>query len=348
MSWEWASTWWDHFGSGRLHILALRREDRLSGLAPLYRDIGPYGVPTLRLIGAGQSDYLDFLVRPDETGADYEDLVQAVLSSGGSDLIWLEQVPPDRLEILRKESRSAGSYLQVKERGHCYSAGLPSRWEDYLAGLGGNERYNIGRRTRALEKQHGIAFRRLHQPGGELDRKIEDLFGLMIRRLAMRGRDLDVNHEASLKFHKEIAQRFAHRGWLNLGVLESGGRTIAGLMAFEYDRKLFYYHSGFDPAWSKYSVGMVLLAKCIEDGIGRGIREFDFMRGRGAYKMKWKVDERSFYRVVITRSMAGYLKFLGQSLTSRLQKNIHRLTTGRGGNRDRSEKGDPVRNDPGS
>lgn len=324
MSWEWASTWWDHFGSGRLHIVALRQGGQLSALAPLYRCIGPLGMPTLRQIGAGQSDYLDFLLRPDPAGPGYGELVQAILNSAGSVLILLEQVPETRLAALQDQARSAGSYLQVKERGHCYVADLPPRWEDYTASLGSNDRYNIGRRTRALEKRHGVLFRRYTRPGDDLDRKVADFFNLMVRRLSMRGRRLSAEEEVSRTFHRSVAQQFAARGWLDLCVLEKDNRMIAGLLSFEHDNTLFYYHSGFDPDWAKYSVGMVIMAKCIEQGIARGIRRFDFMRGRAAYKMKWNVKEIPFYRVTIARTAAAYFACLGHGIADRLKKRLSR------------------------
>jgi CelD/BcsL family acetyltransferase involved in cellulose biosynthesis len=348
MSWEWASSWWDFFGSGRLHVVAFHRNGRLAGLAPLYRSGGPWGMSTLRQIGAGQSDYLDFLIEPNAAEKGYGDLILAVMKSSDTDLILLEQVPPNRLGILRNRGRLSGSYLQVKERGHCYIAELPPRWEEYLAGLGSNERYNIGRRSRTLEKQHGVLFRRYDQPGSDLDQKMDDFFDLMVRRLTMRGRVLAADEAVSRDFHKSIAQRFAAKGWLNLGTLEKDGQMIAGLLSFEYGETLFYYHSGFDPDWAKYSVGMVLMAKCIEDGIGRGMRQFDFMRGRAAYKMKWKVEERSFYRVVMARSITAYLKFLGHGLTTRLQKNISGWAAARGGGHDRSENVHPAGSEPGA
>jgi len=324
MSWEWGSTWWDFFGTGRLHVVALQGNGGLRGLAPLYRHEGPWGMSMLRQIGSGQSDYLDFLVRSDGAEKGYDDLIQAVLASSDSDLILLEQVPPNRLAILRSRAKTTGSYLQVKERGHCYIAELPPRWEDYLAGLGSNERYNIGRRSRTLEKQHGAAFRRFDQPGDDLDRKMDDFFDLMMNRLTMRGRVLAADEKISRGFHKSIAQRFAAKGWLNLCCLEKDGRMIAGLLSFEYGGTLFYYHSGFDPGWAKYSVGMVLMAKCIEEGIGRGIRQFDFMRGRAAYKLKWKVRETPYYRVTMARTASAYFGYLGHGIAERLKKRVSR------------------------
>ncbi|MBI3812201.1 MAG: GNAT family N-acetyltransferase [Nitrospirae bacterium] len=320
MSWDWASTWWKHFGTGRLHVLTLRRNGKLFGIAPLHRVRGPWGMDSLQMLGTGQSDYLDFLVPKKDADPCYLELLRHLIAEGGFDLILLEQVPPNRLEIIKETGQTAGAFLQIKERGHCYFVRLPSKWEDYLAGLGKNERYNIGRRTRTLEREHHVTFRRLHQPGAELDHGVKEFFGLMTRRLTMRGRRLAAEEETSLRFHREMAVRFAERGWMNLSLLEQKGRMIAGLFAFEQDQKLFYYHSGFDPDWAKHSVGMVLLAKCIEDGIGRGLREFDFMRGRAEYKSKWKVEERPFYKVAIARDAVSYVKYIGHGVTTRLQK----------------------------
>ena len=37
-TWEWLSTWWDHFGQDRhLMVVAVRSQDRLVGILPLYR-----------------------------------------------------------------------------------------------------------------------------------------------------------------------------------------------------------------------------------------------------------------------------------------------------------------------
>ncbi len=328
MSWEWASTWWKHFGTGRLHVLTLRRNGKLIGIASLHRVRGPWGMASLQMLGTGQSDYLDFLVSKKDADPYYSELLRHLITEGGFDLILLEQVPPNRLEIIKETGRAVNAFLQIKERGHCYFVRLPSKWEDYLAGLGKNERYNIGRRTRTLEREHNVAFRRLHQPGAELEKGVKEFFSLMTRRLTMRGRRLAAEEETSLRFHQELAVRFAERGWMNLSLLEREGRMIAGLFAFEYDQKLFYYHSGFDPDWAKYSVGMVLLAKCIEDGIGRGLREFDFMRGRAEYKSKWNVEERPFYRAAMMRDSVRYLKFIGSGLASRAGKLLKKTKAG--------------------
>jgi hypothetical protein len=54
-TWEWLSTWWDHFGEHRaLMVVAVQSQDRLVGILPLYRwrhvPCGPCGSSTTPLV----------------------------------------------------------------------------------------------------------------------------------------------------------------------------------------------------------------------------------------------------------------------------------------------------------
>ncbi len=59
----WLVPWWRHFRPGRLSTVGLWRAGRLTGVLPLYHaDESPGG--NLRLLGGGNTDYLDALVEP--------------------------------------------------------------------------------------------------------------------------------------------------------------------------------------------------------------------------------------------------------------------------------------------
>lgn len=62
---DWLIPWWRHLGRGSLWVLALYEGGELSGLAPLFRH-RYFGLPLrgVSLLGTGNSDYLDWLVRP--------------------------------------------------------------------------------------------------------------------------------------------------------------------------------------------------------------------------------------------------------------------------------------------
>jgi hypothetical protein len=50
---------------------------------------------------------------------------------------------------------------------------------------------------------------------------------------------------------------------------------------------MYYYQAGFDPKYEEWSVGLVVMGKCIEDAISRELSEFDFLRGDEPYKKRW-------------------------------------------------------------
>ena len=75
--------------------------------------------------------------------------------------------------------------------------------------------------------------------------------------------------------------------------------NIAAIFAFQYRDKLLYYQAGYDPAYSKYSPGLTLMALVIEYAISKGLKEYDFLRGDEEYKWKWTND----YRMTISFSI---------------------------------------------
>ncbi|MCA9261985.1 MAG: hypothetical protein KDA61_22360 [Planctomycetales bacterium] len=53
-SWEWASTWWSHFGDGsRLSVLGRRENGQLCGLLPSFLERHRLWGVKLRLLGSG-------------------------------------------------------------------------------------------------------------------------------------------------------------------------------------------------------------------------------------------------------------------------------------------------------
>jgi CelD/BcsL family acetyltransferase involved in cellulose biosynthesis len=64
---------------------------------------------------------------------------------------------------------------------------------------------------------------------------------------------------------------------------------------------MLFYQSGFDPYWSNFSVGSVLLQIIIEKAFNKNLEEFDFLKGDEEYKKTWANRERKQYRIVVYR-----------------------------------------------
>src|ERR1700730_11418239 len=70
-------------------------------------------------------------------------------------------------------------------------------------------------------------------------------------------------------------------------------------------RKFNYYQSGYDPNWASRSVGLVLLARTVQDAFAEGLQEFDFLHGNESYKRDWPRGERWTIQMRLWRGARG-------------------------------------------
>jgi GNAT superfamily N-acetyltransferase len=98
-------------------------------------------------------------------------------------------------------------------------------------------------------------------------------------------------------FYLDITKQFYDQDWLQLRVLKVNDDPISSYYNFKYNKRIYYYQSGSDPNWSKYSVGDLLLADCIKSAIQKGYIEFDFMRGAEDYKKRWGTKNKYNFRL---------------------------------------------------
>ena len=301
LSYEWMSSWWRHWGdSHRLLILLVRdREGRLAAVAPFYLKrsvLGAFGPRALRFIGTQWvgSDHLDLLVVPGSEEAAVETVVGAVRARRDAwDYIELADGAEDSpvFSRLRRAFKGAGMTEQFVHEETCPSLLLPTSFEDLLAGLGSNQRYNFRRRRRALEREAGMVFHAI-QGGSKLYDRFADVVRLHQLRFDSRHRHTFFPTAAIQRFHAEVLQQLEAVGMARVFVLESKGKAIAALYGFSVGKTFAFYQCGMDPAWARLSVGLVMMGCALEEAIRTGHDEFDFLRGDEAYKFQWTKQVR--------------------------------------------------------
>lgn len=307
LTWGWMSAWWCHFGAGRrLALLFVRRRGELIGIAPLYQDqVRSLGMTfrTLSLLGdpGVGSDHLDFLSRK---GCERE-VAEAVMDYWSTeahrwDLITLRHLAQGSLHLpVLLQIAERGWRVRQEEGEVCPYLPLAPTWDDYLNRLSGSMRYTIRRKMRALEKEHRVELIVLDQ--AEIGRAgMERLIALHQKRWLERGGSDAFVSETKVPFHRESADYFFQKGAARLFFLQADGETVAALYGFVMNGRFFYYQAGFDPAWKEKSVGMVLMAKCLQHAIAQGWNEFDFLRGPEAYKTHWTADQRKTSHLILT------------------------------------------------
>jgi CelD/BcsL family acetyltransferase involved in cellulose biosynthesis len=104
------------------------------------------------------------------------------------------------------------------------------------------------------------------------------------------------------EFFKGMAASLSRSGFLRLFFLEVGGVRVAAVLGFDYGDSFYLYNSGYDPEYSRLSVGLLLKALCIKESIARGKKHFDFLRGSEPYKYNMGGRDQPIYRCVLARN----------------------------------------------
>jgi CelD/BcsL family acetyltransferase involved in cellulose biosynthesis len=298
---DWLSTWWDVYGAdAELRIATVREDGRLVAAAPCkVEERRRYGLDfrQLEFIGTGRAvcpDFLDLVVEAGREAELVPVLVEALLADGGWDKLALTDVPatsPVRPALVAALG-GVGLRPRIEADRVCPYLPLPATWAELEARLTHNFRRNHRKKRRRL----GATLVRW-EPGEDPGAALDSLAALHQDRMESSGRGGNFRKPDYRTFHERFAARAARNGWLYLAFLERDGRRIAGRYGFVYGGTYYAYQSGFDPAAADDSPGEVLLGMVIEDLIGRGVCEFNFLRGAQPHKFHWTDRRRETLRV---------------------------------------------------
>jgi CelD/BcsL family acetyltransferase involved in cellulose biosynthesis len=91
-------------------------------------------------------------------------------------------------------------------------------------------------------------------------------------------------------------------GMLRMFALRVGERFVGVFYGFADRSTTYYYLSGYDPTFERFSVGNVMVAHAIEQAARGGATTFDFLRGAEDYKYAWGAKDRMNRRRKLTSS----------------------------------------------
>jgi len=301
LTWEWLYTWWKHLAGDReLSILAVRCEGELVALAPCGVRRGR-PLPVLEFLGCGSvgSDYLDIIARKGR-----EPEARRALASRLAE----ERLMLNWTQLKRGGCQAGGVASALGETGWsvaetetntCPFIPLAGRsWESYLATLGAEHRYNFHRKWKRLNRDFAVQLEQVRT-----EEQCRESIDLVITQHNLRWRDRggsDAFHTPGLVgFHREFSQVALERGWLRLYVLRLDGKPAACLYGFLYRRTFYFYQSGFDATYDKYSVGLITMGLAIKSAIEEGAEEYDLLHGNETYKSHWSHDSRELSRLEV-------------------------------------------------
>ena len=305
-TWEFCAAWWRHRGRGELEAHVVRDGDRPVAILPLFRD-----GRTLAFLGDGDADIVGPVCAPGDVERAAAAL-RALLADGPAATLDARWLPGDR----DWATLLGGTEI---ERTACPQVRIAGRsWEELLAARSANFRSQVGRRRRALEREHAVTIRRT-ATAAELDADLATLFALHELRFGEISRAFAGAREA---VHRDFAAAAFERGWLALWTLELDGEPAASLYVFRYGGTDWYYQSGRDPRFERQRVGFVLLCAAIEDACAAGQDAFSLLLGGEAYKDRFADEDPGLVRVVagrgVTAARAGVAARRARSAVGRI------------------------------
>ncbi len=319
---EWVESWWRHWG-GPHHLLVIgvrNSSGQLVAVAPFYvrrARLRSWGTRALCFLGNDYvaPDHLNILVDQEYVQSSIKAIVEQVQRHRGEwDYIELSnaQAATPVFSELCRELKAHGMRERVLHVAGCPYATLPDSFEAYLGSVGSNLRYNYRRRRRALEREGQLKFvvcdslPKIREHFEEL----RVLHGLRFGQKQVRSAFLLPQIQ---EFHADVLPRLTASGIARLYLLQMQGRTVAALYGFSVGKTFAFYQSGMDPAWSRLSIGLVMMGCAIEEAIHSGHDEFDFLAGDQTYKLQWATHSRNDVTVCYfdrrARSRLGWARF---------------------------------------
>jgi len=310
-TWEFATTWWEHFGAGRRLVTVGCRDSggELFAILPLYLwRRRPLRV--LRFLGNGAGDILGPVCRPERSDHAAWALRRLLeVAPWDWDVFVGENLPGEQ-----DWSRQLGGHVIRREGNPVLRT--PDGFEGFLARRTPNFRSQVRRGERRLARRHHVRFRL--SDSTTLDADLNALFRLHQARFG----EQSAFGGGRTAFHCTFARQGHERGWLRLWILELDGRPVAAQYGFRFGGVESFYQSGRDPELRHESLGMVLLSHAIRTAADEGVREFALLRGHEPYKYRFATDDGGLDSVCVTRGPAGtaalaFMKFVRSSPNAR-------------------------------
>jgi CelD/BcsL family acetyltransferase involved in cellulose biosynthesis len=278
---KYAQCWLSHIGrTVRPKPLTAWSGEEPVGIFPLVKDPAS-DVPIFYVMGdIDTADYIDCLMRSDPESTWLAVLVHLAELYLNGYILRCQGVPPWSPSLPGLARLAAKFDIAVSTRTVDVSpiVELPPSWEEYLRSLDKHDRHELRRKLRRAEAGGKIEIV-LHRTAD--DNALKTFFTLMKASSPDKQAYLNPDRE---EFFRCLVEQMASLSCLRMYELRLEDRPAAAILCFELASTLFLYNSGYDPAYAHLSLGYVLVAMSIKDAIERGVKRYDFLRGRERYK----------------------------------------------------------------
>src|SRR5262249_34525810 len=289
---SWIRLWWEIFrpAGSRLRLIACRdNADRLVGLAPLYvhenRILGVAYLRQIKFLGTGgyaqTNEYLDVIARRGWEREVASAILERLESQRDWDRLALREMPFESA-FLAHVQPELGESAQIEHCNRSHHIDTTVEWDRFVESLSRSTRKHLKRQTRRFEEKYHCKFKRV-QRADELEEALDALVELHQARWRSKGQPGSFAISGFELLVKRAARAALSEGRLRLWTLELDEKIAAVRLAVIDGGVVHAIQGGFDPAYTRDSLGSVMLGMCIRDCIDDPeVNAYDFMGGTDA------------------------------------------------------------------
>jgi len=289
---EWQLAWWEAYQpNATLKAVCAFRGDELVGLAPMMiKAEKRLGLPlrALRFIGDGtsESDHLDFILRPQDSEA-LRDALLDTLASLPWDMAVFSNLPESSATLDGVRHWATRNRFYVEDRSSpCPIRPIPESFDALLASMPSRFRTAIRSTRRKLNAAHEVEFG-LHEDPAEFETALQTLFANHESRWQAKGESGVFVNPRRRDFYRILTPRLFAAGNLRFFYLKLDGRIVAQEYCFQQSGTVYLLQEGFDYALAKENIGNALRSYVFEYLIEHKYRAYDFLAGMTRHKMNW-------------------------------------------------------------
>jgi CelD/BcsL family acetyltransferase involved in cellulose biosynthesis len=275
----WLTAWWRHFGEGaELAVSVARRDGRLVAALPLLVR-SRLGVRAARFLGGRQSALADLLLAPGEDAAVGRAMAAQVAAQ--ADLVDLYGLPTHS-----NIGDALGSSLTLIERVEAPVLDLTPGWEAVYEAKTNSKKRNLHRRRRRQLSEVGRLEVVVASDLEDLRLALEEAFRLHLLRWEGRPDGSGFATPVGRDFHREVLGALVELDVPRIVLLRLDGRAIAFHYYLAFEGCMYVHRLAFDPAFGRFSPGLVNTLDTIEAAAAEGLTRVEFLGGAERYKIE--------------------------------------------------------------
>jgi CelD/BcsL family acetyltransferase involved in cellulose biosynthesis len=160
-------------------------------------------------------------------------------------------------------------------------------WDEvYRARMNSKKRAQHRRRRRHLAEVGRVDVE-IARTSDELAQALEESFRIHELRWLGRPDGSRFVTEAGRRFHRSAIRALAEVDAARIATLKLDGRMIAFHYYFLFERRMYVHRIAFDPAFGRYSPGILNTLDAMEAAVDEGANRIEFLGGADRYKLEF-------------------------------------------------------------